>query len=165
MEEQVIRDERAKVRADEAVHTIELYRERLFRLALAIVADRELAEDVAQETLARAFRHRGKLAQVESVEAWLRTICVRQAINALRNRRETPATGEPPTSQDGTLAIAVEQVLARLSPDHSVVLALVLYEGLSYGEVADLLGIPEGTVASRLSAAKAEFRRRWEGAL
>ncbi|MCH7945274.1 MAG: hypothetical protein IIC73_04570, partial [Armatimonadetes bacterium] len=62
MEEQAIRGFGSKADADaEAVRAIELYRERVYRLALAIVSDPELAEDVAQETLARAFRDRRPL--------------------------------------------------------------------------------------------------------
>lgn len=148
--------------AEEAVRKIGLYRERVFRLALSIVADRDLAEDVAQETLARAYRDRKQLKNVQSVEAWLRSICVRQALNALRQRTTRPLGKEAATEDDDTTLIAVRQVLARLKPEHAAVLALAHFEGLSYKEIGEALAIPEGTVGSRLNAAREAFRAKWE---
>ena len=163
MEEQAIRGFGNRADADgEAVRAIELYRERVYRLALAIVGDPELAEDVAQETLARAFRDRRQLRDRSAVEAWLRRIAVRQALNACRTRRPERLVTEPTDNTDSTLGFAVREALARLKPEHSMVLALAMYEGLTHREIADTLGVPEGTVASRVHAAKAAFRKVWE---
>ncbi len=161
MEEQAIRGFGSDVDA-EAVRAIELYRERVYHLALAIVGDPELAEDVAQETLARAFRDRRQLRDRSAVEAWLRRITVRQALNACRTRRPERLDVEPADYTDQTLNLAVRQALARLKPEHSTVLALSMYEGLTQREIADSLGVPEGTVASRTHAAKAAFKKIWE---
>ena len=163
MEEQAIRGFGGRAEADaEAVRAIELYRERVYRLALAIVSDPELAEDVAQETLARAFRDRRQLRDRSAVEAWLRRITVRQALNACRSRGPERLVSEPTDNTDSTLNLAVRQALAQLKPEHSTVLALAMYEGLTHREIADTLGVPEGTVASRIHAAKAAFRQVWE---
>ena len=163
MEEQVIRGYGSKAEADsQAVRAIELYRDRVYRLALAIVSDPELAEDVAQETLTRAFRDRKQLLDLSAVEAWLRRITVRQALNACRTRRSTRVDIEPPDESDDALNIAVREALAQLKPKHSTVLALAMYEGLTHREISDTLDIPEGTVASRIHSAKAAFKKVWE---
>ena len=163
MQEQAIRGFGGKADADaEAVRSIELYRERVYRLALAIVSDPELAEDVAQETLARAFRDRRQLRDRSAVEAWLRRITVRQALNACRTRRPERLVTEPTDDTDRTLNLAVRQALTHLKPKHSTILALAMYEGLTHREIADSLGVPEGTVASRVHAAKEAFRTVWE---
>lgn len=163
MQERVIRGYESKAETEEqAVRAIELYRDRVYRLALAIVSDPDLAEDVAQETLTRAFRDRNQLRDNSSIEAWLRRITVRQALNACRTKRPEPIQTEPTDDNDKTLNLAVRQVLLQLKPEHSTVIALAMYEGLTHREIADTLDIPEGTVASRIHAAKAAFRKIWE---
>ena len=163
MEERVIRGfgNKAEIE-DQAIKTIELYRERVYRLALAIVCDPDLAEDVAQETLSRAFRDRSQLKNSSSIEAWLRRITVRQALNACRTRRPERLEAEPVDDTDETLNFEVRQALLQLKPNHSTILALAMYEGLTHREIAETLDIPEGTVASRIHAAKEAFRKVWE---
>lgn len=137
-----------------------------FRLAKMIVASNELAEDVAQEAFIRAHRHRERLAAAESPTAWLRQVVVRCALSALEYRRmESPITDDQEiSSPELAERLAVEATLARLDSKHRAILALAVGECLSYREIADALGIPMGTVASRLAAARAEFRRLWEEA-
>jgi RNA polymerase sigma-70 factor (ECF subfamily) len=58
--------------------------------------------------------------------------------------------------------LAVFEVLKRLTPEHRALLGMAINQGLSYREISEALDIPEGTVASRLSAAKKAFQRKWE---
>ena len=133
----------------------------VFRLALKITGNLEAAEDATQEALLRASKSRAKLAGASNPEAWLRKVAVRCAID--RIEEELPQLQEAPANiEDPAEFLAVQQVLARLSLDHRTVLALSLGEGLSYRELAETLGIPEGTVASRLNAAKTAFQKEWE---
>lgn len=132
-----------------------------YRLALAVVGIAEVAEDVAQESIVRAWRSQGKLTQADDMRAWLRTVVVRQAITALKRRTfseipEVAAKDEEPSMQ-------VRAVLMTMPPETRALLALAYFEGLTYAELAEVLGIPEGTVASRLHAAKSAFRTEWEG--
>ena len=71
----------------------------LYRLALAITGDAESAEDAAQEALIRAHRHKNKLNEVDEPKAWLRTIVVRCAINAIQPTKPT-AKEEPTHAQE-----------------------------------------------------------------
>ena len=148
----------------EAVSANEIvrWRDRVFRLALAIVCDRDGAEDVTQETISRAIRFRRQVKSGESVEPWIRKICVRQSLNYLRSNHRTTQETQSGAAEDETTNIAVRQTLRRLTPDQSAILALFHFEGLSYEDISTLLDIPMGTVASRLSKAKEAFRRLWE---
>ena len=141
---------------------LQRHRAPTYRLALSILGRPELAEDVAQESLIRAFRARHKLQGADDPTAFARRITVRLAITALRRTRfERPLPEDMPDGDRTERNAQVRDALARLDPEHQAILALVVGEGLSYGEAAETLGIPEGTVASRLSAARAAFKKEW----
>lgn len=132
------------------------YRRFVFRIAKSIVLDRDVAEDMTQSTLLKALKS-GEA--VRDTKAFLRQIVVRECLNHLRRPR-VDTLGEEITTREPSAdrRLQVEASLAQLDPEQRSILALVCGEGLSYREVADLLGIPEGTVASRLNRAKAAFR-------
>jgi len=132
----------------------------LYRLALAITARPDLAEDAAQEALIRGARSRDKLRQVDEPRAWMRRVVVRCAVDALTAGPTQPETTGTAYA-DPTESIAVRQTLERLDPNDRAVLALAHFEGLSYAEIAAALEIPSGTVGSRLHAAKEAFRKEW----
>lgn len=152
--------------AEETAEWIDSRRLPSFRLALAILARADLAEDVAQEALIRAHRAIETLRTAQYPEAWLRQVVVRCAMKA----GQKGSSGEPipddaqAASGDRVTQLAVQQVLSRLSAEHRAVLALAMFEQLSYHEIGETLGVPVGTVASRLNAAKQAFRRLWEDA-
>lgn len=130
-----------------------------YRLALAVVGTPDLAEDVAQEAMVRAWRAQGTLARATDMRAWLRRVVVRQAVTALGRRRtvELPETAAPNLEP----SLHVRAILSTLPPEARALLALAYFEGLTYAELAAALEIPEGTVASRLHAARAAFRAAW----
>jgi len=133
----------------------------LYRLALAITTRPDLAEDAAQEALLRATRSRQKLMTVNEPKAWLRTVVVRCALTALSSSRPQELADRL-VNTDPTESLAVQQILGRLDPTDRVILALVHFEGLSYAEIGDSVGIPVGTVASRLHTAREAFRAEWK---
>jgi RNA polymerase sigma-70 factor (ECF subfamily) len=133
----------------------------MYRLALAITAEPERAEDAAQDALVRAARSRDKLRSVDEPKAWLRTVLVRCALTAISSR-ERGSQAEPAVAPDPTDTIAVRQTLDRLEPMDRAVLALAHFEGLSYLEIASALEIPTGTVGSRLHNARDAFRKEWQ---
>lgn len=140
----------------EAVYT---QRVLAFRVAFAILGSREAAEDVAQEALIKAAQ---SAVEPENVAAWVRKIVVRTALNARRVKETVRLEQAPHVDCEPDEAIAVRATLARLEPEQRALLALAIGEGLSYRELAEAFGVPEGTISSRLHAAKAAFRREWD---
>ena len=152
------REESASVDADPAI-----YREFVFRCALAICGERDGAEDVAQEVLLILFKSRRQLARADDPTAWVRRVAARCATRHLKNQRPIgPLPESLPSNEDSPEALAVYQILRSLTPEQRALLGMALNQGLSYREIGEALGIPEGTVASRLSAAKKAFQRKWE---
>jgi RNA polymerase sigma-70 factor (ECF subfamily) len=124
--------------------------------------DRAYAEDVAQETLLRAWRNAAVLQESKgSVRSWLFTVARNIVIDEWRSkrvRREVPTgdlgeLGDPPATGDRTdellLSWVVAEALTRLSEDHRAVLLECYYRGRSVAEASRRLGVPEGTVKSR----------------
>jgi RNA polymerase sigma-70 factor (ECF subfamily) len=125
-----------------------------------LLNDRFLAEDVVQETMLRAWRHWAHFsAEKGSVRGWLLRVAHNIAMDKIRMRRSRPAevaetaAREPRVGDHAdavVMAVHVRQALARLSPGHRGVLEQVYMNGLTAGKAAAVLGIPEGTVFSRV---------------
>jgi len=136
------------------------------RLCSAIALDR--GEDAMQETLIVVLRNIPTLREPAALRAWVRRIAVRQSLRMVGDDRvvlvpdppEVPAVTDLETTLDTT--IDVRHALAELSPSKRAVLVLRDLEDLSEQEVADVLGVPEGTVKSGLHRARESFRERWE---
>ena len=122
------------------------------------------ADDAAQEALIAILRGLRGLRDPAALFGWARAIAVREAVRAARRAAgEQPADlAELPAAGDPTVAADVRDVLARLAPEHRAVLMLRDLEGLDEHSAAALLNIPAGTVKSRLSRARARFRREWQ---
>ncbi|HLK58933.1 MAG TPA: sigma-70 family RNA polymerase sigma factor [Chthonomonadaceae bacterium] len=150
------------------------YRERVVRLAAHVLRRPSDAEDLAQEAFLRAFSQITDFRGDCAFYTWLYRIVVRLCLNRMRTpvwRRETemPADGDTWLSQnrEGHSApsdnhLLIEDLLDRLSPPLRAALVLREVEGLEYMEIADALQIPVGTVRSRLSAAREQFRSLWQ---
>jgi RNA polymerase sigma-70 factor, ECF subfamily len=120
------------------------------------------ADDVLQEAYVKAFRSIGRYrAEQGTIRAWLFTIVHRAALDLLRARARRPAASihqdavlvEGPEGETDQRLILAE-ALNRLSADHRAAVILVDALGLSYDEVAEVLAVPRGTIASRLSYAR-----------
>ena len=146
----------------------------LYRVARRLTRNGEEAEDLVQDALLRAFRAVDRF-DGRYPRAWLLTILRNTHYNRLRKRRpdllddevaqRLPARGADGRT-DGTSEQAlhdtfdplVRDALASLSANHRAVIALVDLDGLTYQEAADLLGVPVGTVMSRLHRARGKVR-------
>ena len=138
----------------------------VYRAIRAVVLDSAAAEDLTQETFVRAYRARSRYQPTAPPGAWLRRIGVNLSISYLRRQklaRFLPARlYVAPDRRDYDRAEArdvVEKALAVLSPKLRAAVVLHYYEGLTREEIADVLGVPAGTVASRIAKAVAIMRR------
>jgi RNA polymerase sigma-70 factor, ECF subfamily len=174
---------RAAGRGDDAAfHTlVDRHGAALFRVALSFSHNTADAEDLVQETLIAAYRGSKGFAGRSSVKTWLLRILTNEATRAWRRgqkRRGTLSLDAAPGGRETVRDVALTHRGAQGSVDHRLDIATILQEltpshreilvmreiwDLSYDEIAAALGIPRGTVESRLSRARAQFRKRFEG--
>ena len=130
--------------------------------------DANLAEDAAQEAFIRAWQHLGSYRPRSPFRNWVYRIATNVAIDAQRREREmvdidalplvAPDAGPEATVEGQERGERVRQAVLALPAASRAVLVLREYEGLSYREIADTLGIPVGTVMSRLNYARNRLR-------
>jgi len=139
-----------------------------WRAAYAVTMNRTLADDAAQEAIQRAFGNLGRFDTTRPFGPWLKRITINCAVDELRrNGRPTGFdVGLPPleewaardASEEGLELWAVVDAVVALPPAKRAVLVLRYWLDLPLEEIAGLLGLPVGTVASRHSRALAELR-------
>lgn len=140
----------------------------LRRYARALTRNAEAADDLVQDTLVRALRSE-HLFHGGEIRSWLFTILTNLNRNRLRSLARRPAwiALEDDTAPDQAGPEAggrdIERALALLVEDQRTTLLLVVLEGLSYREVAEVQGVPIGTVMSRLSRARAQVKAYLDG--
>jgi RNA polymerase sigma-70 factor (ECF subfamily) len=144
----------------------------LLRYLLQLTPDRTLAEEILQDTLLAVWKQARTYEGRSSVRTWVFGIARRQAHNHLRQRAVVTDSVDvleqmpspDPDPQDALLTTIAREELAEalggLVPTHREVLLLVLIDELSYEEAAEVLGVPVGTVKSRLHHARLAMRER-----
>ncbi len=151
------------------------HKDKLYRLALRITLQRPEAEDVVQETLIRAWERREELGNVESVEAYLLTVCRNLAIDRREKKdnqnvslgeeeMELPASDISPQERleyEERLR-RVHELFSKLPERQRTVMQLRDIEGLSYRETAQAMGITEDVVRVTLHRARAAIRQAFE---
>ena len=144
------------------------HRARILNLAFQITRDRDTAEDCAQEAFVRAFSKLNSFRAQSSFATWLTRIALNVALEKTRGSLTIQSLGDenlareikaPPTNFDDRLAL--EWALDQISAPLRITLILREWHGLNYEEIAAVCEVPIGTVRSRLSAARLEFRRVW----
>ncbi|WP_328584372.1 RNA polymerase sigma factor [Streptomyces sp. NBC_00370] len=172
---------RARIRAGDRSAFAELYEEHartVYNHALRLTGDWSAAEEVMSETFLAAWRTRERLEpDGGSLRPWLLGIATHKVHNANRSRRRRLAflAHRPPPPavadfaeetagriDDARTLAAVQDALGRLRRQEREVLALCVWAGLDYQQTAQALGIPVGTVRSRLSRARAKLSRLTE---
>lgn len=146
-------------------------REQILSLGFRMTGRKEDAEDVVQETFLQVHRHLAKFKGESKVSTWVYRIATRVALDLNKKHSaqvhdplvlehaddlSAPLPHDPLQSQEEVLRI--QQALQSLSPGFNAVLSLLGVDGLSPAEVAEILGIPEGTVWSRATHARRKLR-------
>jgi RNA polymerase sigma-70 factor (ECF subfamily) len=149
---------------NEAQRLVELI-PRLRRYARALVGDRASADDLVQDTLERAWAKLHLYRRGTDLRAWLFTVMHNVHVNKVRAQRTTdpledemPELAQRAPQGDALLVRDLDRAVARLPAEQRAVLLLVTLEEMSYEEAAHTLGIPIGTVMSRLSRAREKLR-------
>ena len=130
-----------------------------YRLARAIVGERQGAEDAAQEACIVLYRTIASLRSAAAFRVWFYRIVVREASELRRRRsRNEPAPAIAPNTADHTASIDLWDALAALPPHLRDVVVLRYFEDLSSREIGSVLRIPDGTVRFRLMMARRRLR-------
>jgi RNA polymerase sigma-70 factor (ECF subfamily) len=154
------------------------YQDRLYPTVLRLAGCAEDAQDVLQEAFLRGYEKLGKFHGDSSFYTWIYRIAVNIALSGRRRRRPVSRlsegrNGEPaeppvdPRDNDPSLPMErvereriIQDALNLLAPDHRAVVVMKEFDGLRYEEIGAMLGIPVGTVRSRLHRARCELRER-----
>ncbi len=160
--------------ADAAAAFVRRYQARVYGLALTVVGIPALAEEVAQESFVKAWRHAAAYdARRGRVATWLLTITRNTAIDAIRYRRETPmdpdlltrllGSDRDATADPGDALATTDQIrtaLHALPPEQSRPVVLMTFYGLTAKNIAEREGIPIGTVKTRVRRGLGAMRER-----
>lgn len=138
----------------------------VFRFLVRMVRSEAIAEEVTNEVFLEVWRHASSYEGRSSVATWMLSIARNRAASLMRKRRDealddeqaaaVPDDADDPevTAQKGDKAAAIRRCMARLSADHREIVDLVYYHELSVSEVAEVTGIPEATVKTRMFYAR-----------
>ncbi len=170
-----VRSNRAGERRDGLQVLVDAYRRPLFDLCFQLTRNREDAEDALQEAFLSVHRDLGSFRGDSRLSTWLYRVTMRAALRVKARR--------PPLAEEFTSAVADSAQLAhspqemldarltshrlnrafhRLPAESRTVLSLFAVEGLSHAEIADVLGVPQGTVWSRLHTARMRLSAEME---
>ena len=163
--------------AEAAAALVRRFQGRVYGLAMTIVGDASTAEDVAQETFIRAWRHAGAYdARRGRVATWLLSIARNIAIDALRLRRSEPldpealvalgtAGSDPSPEERGMLAAEssrLRDALAQLPPEQRRAVVMAAFFGRTAREISELEDVPLGTVKTRIRTGMLKLRATLE---
>ena len=141
----------------------------MYHVSFSMLRNNDDCADAVQETLTRAWQKRGSLRNMDRFRPWLMRILVNQCNDMLRKHQkrsffplqEDTVAVEPPQPP-----IALQEALDTLKPEWRVLITLHYLEGYSVQEMADLLGVPTGTVKTRMMFARERLsvllREDWE---
>lgn len=141
--------------------------DRCFAIAYRILRDVEAAQDAVQQAFLLAWRELPRLRQIERYDVWLHRLLVNACYEESRRKRRwnsrvrvLPVDG--PAAPDPTVSVddrdLLDRAFARLTPQHRAVFVLHHYAGLPVASIAEIVGVPVGTVKSRLHHATRSLR-------
>ncbi|MBB6669308.1 RNA polymerase sigma factor [Cohnella nanjingensis] len=142
------------------------FKNQVYRYAYGMLGDRMEAEDASQEVFIKCYYSLSRLENEFSFVSWLTRIVSNVCLDRLKKRQrenevaqETAGEGEAQERHmSNDLKITIEEAMRQLTPEHREIMILHDVQGYRYEEIATQLGIPLGTVKSRLNAARLAFR-------
>jgi RNA polymerase sigma-70 factor (ECF subfamily) len=151
---------------------VDRYERKVYRLCCSLLRDPDQAADAAQESLVRVWKALAKYDQRASLSTWIYTITRNRCLTAIERRRSLDSLSDPAVEQEAEAAQAVgpeagddhltvlRELIEALPERFRRVLTLFYYEERSVTEVAQMLGLPEGTVKTNLHRARAALGER-----
>jgi RNA polymerase sigma-70 factor, ECF subfamily len=144
---------------------VERYQSVVYNTAVRFVQDADEAEDVAQTVFVKVYERLASYDHRLKFFSWLYRITVNESLNHIRQRKPTERVTDQTTMGDAQAeaeqadtARLIREAIRELSPDHRAVIVLRHYEGRGYDEIAEILGISEKKVKSRLFTARQVLR-------
>jgi len=139
------------------------HEQRFLAIAWRMLDTRDEAEDALQDAMLKAFRSMGKFRADSSLSTWLHRIVCNTCYDRLRRRKaatlvDLDEVAEPLTDDDAEMRVHLQQAIAGLPPQLKACFTLHIQEGFKQREVADMLGIQEGTVKANVFHAKGKLR-------
>jgi len=146
----------------------------VIRLIFRMTGDRALAEELAQDTFVKAYRHLSAFDTTRRLSSWLFRIAHNTALDSLRRSRlpvvpigetgsrsapEPAAAPEADPVEREALGKAIGAAMARLRPEFRAAIVLRYEDGLSFEEIGHVLGVPEATARSHVHRARKELSR------
>ena len=132
----------------------------MYSVSFALLNDRELCSDVVQSAILKAWKRIGTLRDPEKFRSWL----IRILINECRSMKRRPAPlpldeDIPAESEDSEMKLDVRRAVMKLDEKQRVPVVLYYFEDMPVERIAAVLGVPKGTVLSRLSRARDTLRK------
>lgn len=147
---------------------VDRYKHALYRHCFAIVRDEDVAEDIAQQTFITAYYKLTQFDESRRFSTWLFKIATNTALNWLKkSSKEVAMTDDIMASiasthrspDDEAVHEELRRAVQHLEPKYQAVISLYYWQGLSYHDIADVLGAPLGSVKVWMSRAKSQLRK------
>ena len=162
---------RGETRAFEQL--VSQYMQKAYFFTLGLVGNREDALDISQNAFVKAYRGIRSLGSGEKFPSWFFTILRNETVNYIKKAKSRSLEQREsfllytdqslPEHERAAVCRTVQDAIRSLPLDMQEILIMQHFQGLDYSEIADLLGIPRGSVASRLYRARAALRRKLNG--
>lgn len=181
MPEELLLEQCRKGNASAFEDLVSRYEKKVFNLAFRLTGNREDAQDISQEAFLKVLTSVKDFRGDSSFSTWLYRVVTNTCLDEIRRRsrrkevsldapiapddpspRQVAADGPEPGAdlERSEVQQAVQQGILELAEDHRIILVLRDIQGLSYGEIAEVLGISLGTVKSRLNRARLSLKQR-----
>ena len=146
---------------------VERYEKKLYNAAYRVVGGSDDAMEATQSAFVKAYERLGSFDTSQRFFPWMYRILINESLNIVNRRKRfdeidsrVPVSGPSPEEKygDDEMARHLQTAVRALKPDYRIVVALRHYQGFSYKEISEILGIPEKTVKSRLFTARQQLR-------